>query len=91
MFQRPEPVPFRQGVAEFFNQRVNYDDEGDFHPRLAQRLLDYAQLQPGHKILDVATGTGLVAIAAAQQVAPTGWVVGMDLSERYLQLFCLRA
>ncbi|MDX2232090.1 MAG: methyltransferase domain-containing protein [Leptolyngbyaceae cyanobacterium bins.349] len=84
MCHRPDPDSFKQGVAEFFNQRVEYDHEGDLHPRLAQRLLDYADLQPGYKVLDVATGTGLVAIAAAQQVAPTGWVVGVDLSEGML-------
>jgi len=72
-------------VAEFFNQRSHYDEEGEFHPRLAKRLVEYAELQPGHKVLDVATGTGLVAIAAAQQVAPTGWVVGVDLAEGMLR------
>lgn len=84
MFQRPHPDQFKQGVAQYFDQRTNYDNESDFHPRIAQRLLDYAQLQPGDKVLDVATGTGLVAIAAAQQVAPNGWVMGVDLSEGML-------
>jgi len=84
MFQRPNPDQFKQGVAQFFDERTNYDNEGEFHPRIAQRLLDYAQLQPGDKVLDVATGTGLVAIAAAEQVAPTGWVVGVDLSKGML-------
>ncbi len=76
---------FKQQLAAFFNQRSHYDEESDFHPRLAARLLDYAQLQPGHKVLDIATGTGLVAIAAAQQVAPDGWVVGVDLAEGMLR------
>lgn len=85
MIHPQNPVEFKQQVAEFFNQRTRYDEEGDFHPRLAARLLDYANLQPGHKVLDIATGTGLVAIAAAQQVAPDGWVVGVDLSEGMLR------
>lgn len=85
MAQELSAGQFKQRVAEFFNQRTNYDNEGAFHPRLAARLLDYAELQPGQKVLDVATGTGLVAIAAAQQVAPHGWVVGVDLSEGMLR------
>ncbi|MDX2244266.1 MAG: methyltransferase domain-containing protein [Leptolyngbyaceae cyanobacterium bins.302] len=84
MLQRPNPTQFKQSLAEFFNERRHYDDEGDFHPRIAQRLIDYACLQPGQKVLDIATGTGLAAIAAAQQIAPDGWVVGVDLSEGML-------
>jgi ubiquinone/menaquinone biosynthesis C-methylase UbiE len=85
MMQRADAIAFKQQVAEFFNQRSQYDEESDFHPRLAAQLIESANLQPGHKVLDVATGTGLVAIAAAQQVAPDGWVVGVDLAEGMLR------
>lgn len=84
MSQRLDPAQFKRQVAEFFNDRANYDRESDFHPRLAQRLIEFADLQPGQKVLDIATGTGLVAIAVAQLVAPTGWVVGVDISEGML-------
>lgn len=85
MSQQQDPIQFKQQVAEFFNDRTRYDEESDFHPRLAQRLVEYAQLQPGQKVLDVCTGTGLAAIAAAQAVAPHGWVVGVDLAEGMLR------
>lgn len=85
MSQQREPDQFKQQVAAYFNDRTQYDEEGDFHPRLAQRLVEYAQLRPGQKVLDVCTGTGLAAIAAAQVVAPDGWVVGVDLSEGMLR------
>lgn len=71
---------FKQQVADKFNARDNYDDEGDFHPRLAHRLIEYAEIRGGQKILDMATGTGLVAIETAQLVGPKGRVVGVDLS-----------
>ena len=71
---------YKQQVATFFNRRTDYDGEGDFHPRLANRLLELAPLHKGQKILDVATGTGLVAISAAQIVGTEGKVVGVDIS-----------
>ncbi|MCG6137517.1 MAG: class I SAM-dependent methyltransferase [Nostoc sp. LLA-1] len=52
---------------------------------LANRLLEIAQPQPGQEILDVATGTGLVAIPAAQIVGSSGRVVGVDISKGMLE------
>jgi ubiquinone/menaquinone biosynthesis C-methylase UbiE len=47
-------------------------------------LLRRAALAPGDRVLDVASGTGLVAFGAAQAVAPGGRVVGIDLSGRMI-------
>lgn len=80
MRKQVELNEFKQQVADYFNQRSNYDDEGDFHPRLAHSLIEYAGISSGQKILDIATGTGLVAIEAAQLVGPEGQVVGVDIS-----------
>lgn len=41
-------------------------------------------LVPGTKLLDVATGTGVVAMAAAQAVGEQGRVVAIDLAEAML-------
>ena len=72
---------YKQQVANFFNSRTDYDAEGDSHPNEAKKLLEFApSLEPGQTILDLATGTGLVAIAAAEKVAPMGSVVGVDFS-----------
>lgn len=43
-------------------------------------MVAIARPQPGEAVLDVATGTGLAAIAAARLVGPAGTVVGVDRS-----------
>ncbi len=44
------------------------------------RVLDAAGVRPGHQVLDVACGTGVLARAAAAWVGPDGAVVGLDLN-----------
>jgi len=51
----------------------------------APGLLDLAALQPGERVLDVATGTGVVARLAARRVSPGGTVTGLDLNEAMLR------
>jgi ubiquinone/menaquinone biosynthesis C-methylase UbiE len=55
-----------------------------FFPDTAQRLVNLLQLEPHLHLLDVCTGTGCVAIEAAQQL-PQGQVIGIDLSNGMLQ------
>lgn len=38
----------------------------------------------GDSVLDVATGTGTAAFAAADCAGPNGWVMGIDLSDAML-------
>ena len=69
---------YKQQVTDFFDSRTNYDN--DFTYRRAIPLVELAQLQKGQTVLDVATGTGIVAIAAANIVGTEGKVVGVDIS-----------
>lgn len=85
MSNQVELDEFKQQVAALYNQRSNSYDEGDFHPLLAHRLIQYAGIQRGQKILDLATGTGLVAMEAAQLVGSEGKVVGVDISNGLLE------
>src|SRR5581483_12494004 len=42
-------------------------------------------LSPGWRCLDVGAGTGTLALALAQRVAPTGTVVALDIDTRFLE------
>jgi ubiquinone/menaquinone biosynthesis C-methylase UbiE len=50
----------------------------------AERLLEFAHLRPGERVLDVASGTGAVARAAAAVVGPAGTVIATDVSAQML-------
>ena len=56
------------------------------HHRWRERAADLARVEPGNRALDVATGTGDLALALARRVAPGGAVVACDFSERMLEL-----
>jgi ubiquinone/menaquinone biosynthesis C-methylase UbiE len=48
-------------------------------------LLKAAQIAPAHRVLDVATGTGAAAQAAAIMVGPSGSVIAGDISPAMLE------
>ena len=55
------------------------------HERVAARLVELAAPHKGEHVLDVGTGTGLVAHLVAPRVSP-GSVIGIDLSEQMLAI-----
>ena len=72
---------YKQRVIELYNSRTAYDREiGTTHPDKARRLLEFVPVRNGQSVLDVATGTGLVAIPAAEKVGADGQVMGIDLA-----------
>lgn len=78
---------YKQRLADSFSRSSkNYGQGNTLHPRLAHRLVELAQLQQGQNVLDIATGTGLVAIAASQIVGAEGKVIGIDISTGMLEV-----
>jgi demethylmenaquinone methyltransferase/2-methoxy-6-polyprenyl-1,4-benzoquinol methylase len=56
------------------------------HHRWRSRAADLAQVAAGARVLDVACGTGDLALELAGRVGPGGEVVACDFSERMLEL-----
>lgn len=54
------------------------------HRQWTRRAADLARVSPGERALDVATGTGDLAIELATRVSPGGEVVGCDFSAQML-------
>jgi demethylmenaquinone methyltransferase/2-methoxy-6-polyprenyl-1,4-benzoquinol methylase len=54
------------------------------HHRWRERAADLAGVGPGGRALDVASGTGDLAVELARRVGPAGTVVGSDFSEPML-------
>jgi demethylmenaquinone methyltransferase/2-methoxy-6-polyprenyl-1,4-benzoquinol methylase len=55
------------------------------HHRWRERAADLAQVGPGDRALDVATGTGDLAVELERRTGPGG-VVGMDFAEAMLEI-----
>jgi ubiquinone/menaquinone biosynthesis C-methylase UbiE len=74
-------------LVDFFDRIApSYDSwAGGQHERVAARLVDVAAPQKGEQVLDVGTGTGLVAHLVGPRVSP-GSVIGIDLSDNMLAL-----
>jgi demethylmenaquinone methyltransferase / 2-methoxy-6-polyprenyl-1,4-benzoquinol methylase len=56
------------------------------HHRWRARAADLARVGPGSRVLDVATGTGDLALELAGRVAPGGEVIGSDFAEGMLDI-----
>jgi len=68
------------GVYDLMNSAMT----AGLHHTWRSRAADLAQVGPGSRVLDVATGTGDLALELARRVAPGGEVVGLDFAEAML-------
>jgi demethylmenaquinone methyltransferase/2-methoxy-6-polyprenyl-1,4-benzoquinol methylase len=69
------------GVYDVLNTAMT----AGLHHHWRARAADVACVGAGSRVLDVATGTGDLAIELAGRVGPAGEVVGSDFSERMLE------
>lgn len=77
----------KQKVIEVFNQvAAGYDHPSlRFFPFCADALIHFIRPSSTSKVLDVATGTGAAAIAAAQTMGNNGRVQAIDLAEDMIE------
>jgi len=52
---------YKRQILNDFNNPPDYENE--FHKQAASRLVELAKVRSGKLVLDIATGTGLAAIA----------------------------
>jgi len=70
------------GVYDLLNSVMT----AGLHHRWRERAADLAAVGPGDRVLDVATGTGDLAVELARRVGADGEVIGSDFPERMLEL-----
>ena len=68
------------GVYDLMNSLMT----AGLHHRWRRRAADLARVAAGDSVLDVASGTGDLAIELAARVGPAGSVIGSDFSEQML-------
>lgn len=68
------------GVYDLMNSLMT----AGLHHRWRRRAVDLARVDLGDDVLDVASGTGDLAIELAARVGPGGSVIGSDFSEQML-------
>jgi ubiquinone/menaquinone biosynthesis C-methylase UbiE len=76
---------YKQGIADSYDRRSQAYDNSDWHVQICRRLLEYSQVSAGQTVLDIGTGTGHLAIVAAQIVGDRGRVIGIDISAGMLE------
>jgi demethylmenaquinone methyltransferase/2-methoxy-6-polyprenyl-1,4-benzoquinol methylase len=69
------------GVYDLLNTAMT----AGLHHRWRSRAADLARVGPGDRVLDVATGTGDLALELAGRVGPGGEVIGSDFAEGMLE------
>ena len=86
MTDNPEHQQLVKKITSLFDLVADgYDNPSTrFFSFCANKLVHKIQPLMGYKLLDIATGTGAVAITAAQAVGPSGHIHAIDLSANML-------
>lgn len=82
----PTAQQIKQGIKQTFDLVASgYDTPAmRYFPFSADHLAARLQAKRGEKVLDVASGTGMAAIAITQMISPEGRVQAIDISDKML-------
>lgn len=83
--EEPQVQAMFDRIAGLYD-RMNTIMTAGLHHQWRRRAADLAQVRPGDRALDVATGTGDLAFELARRVGSSGRVVGSDFSAGMLAL-----
>jgi SAM-dependent methyltransferase len=80
-----DPVKYKEELKKDWSEKASIYHENYVAPRVGpfksvEKLIEAAKLCEGDRVLDVATGTGIVAMEALKKVGKNGKVVGIDIS-----------
>lgn len=80
-----DPVKYKEDVKKDWKEKVRFYHEHYVIPRAGPfksigKLMEAAKLQEGDNVLDIATGTGVVAMEALKKIGKSGRIVGIDIS-----------
>lgn len=75
---------YHKTITDSYDERSKNYDNSEWHRGLALQTVDYDLPEKGHKVLDIATGTGTIAFYAADLVGPLGAVTAIDISQGML-------
>jgi demethylmenaquinone methyltransferase/2-methoxy-6-polyprenyl-1,4-benzoquinol methylase len=83
--EEPQVRAMFDGIARVYDL-LNSVMTAGLHHRWRARAADLAAVAPGARVLDVACGTGDLALELSRRVGPGGEVVACDFSEKMLEL-----
>jgi ubiquinone/menaquinone biosynthesis C-methylase UbiE len=84
----PDLDDAKKKAASTYNAASDFYDHpaNTFWSRYGRHTIERLRLTAGERVLDVCCGSGASAIPAAENVGPTGSVIGVDLAENLLAL-----
>jgi SAM-dependent methyltransferase len=83
-------APFLRETWDRMAADYHHEEDPRFAPAV-DHVVAHAGLRPGDAVLDLGTGTGSVAMKAAQAVGPRGSVLAVDISPEMLRVATSRA
>ncbi|MBE43948.1 MAG: hypothetical protein CMO16_02045 [Thaumarchaeota archaeon] len=86
-----DPIKYKENIKKDWSEKACFYHEHYVTPRVGpfnslQKLIEVAKLREGDRVLDIATGTGIVATEALKKVGKSGKVVGIDISPGPLEI-----